>query len=109
MNDADTAVFWLNMGCAAVSCAINAYAAFVNDPRWRPFNAAVSAMSLLFVGGYIWVITTEDVTSWSRVFRGVSLVAFPLVWWTPALLSMHIHQRDMRKLDNAGKQIRLKQ
>ena len=56
--------------------------------RERRLHRAIRYLAALYVIGYGWLLTgTVPLVEWSRIFRGVSLIAFPLVWVAPALLA----------------------
>lgn len=98
MNTLDVAVIWLNLILAATSALAAGWAATTDDPRRRPLWGAAAAIAVAYTGGYTWIITGGDVTTWSRVFRGVSIVTWPVVWIIPPIRSAHTHRRDIHRL-----------
>jgi hypothetical protein len=54
----------------------------------RRLHRAIGCLAALYTVGYGWLLTGAiPLVEWSRLFRGVSLIAFPLVWVAPALLA----------------------
>ena len=52
----------------------------------RHHSAGVAVLAAVYVVGYVVVLTgVVDVLLWSEFFRGVSLLAIPLVWVQPAV------------------------
>lgn len=90
----------ITSGSLALASAIIATAAARHGlPSWRPYHAAVAVLSLLYLAGYIWLIGfAPTVSIWSGRMRGVGLVAWPVVWMVPSILSMRsfvkLHRLD---------------
>ncbi len=89
MTTIDTAVFaWLVVVMGAAGIA-HVYA-WRQTPRLarreRRLHAATAALALLYVAGYLAVLCElVPILLWSQTFRGVSLVAIPVVWIMPAI------------------------
>lgn len=89
MATIDTAVFaWLVLVMGAAGLA-HLYA-WAQTPRLarreRRLHAATAALALLYVAGYLSVLAgVVPVATWSQTFRGVSLIAIPVVWILPAV------------------------
>jgi len=85
----DTAVFaWLVVVMGAAGCA-HLYA-WRQTPRIarreRRLHAVTACLAILYVGGYLAVLfDVWPILLWSQTFRGVSLVAIPVVWILPAV------------------------
>lgn len=94
MTTLDTAVFaWLVVVMAAAGCA-HLYA-WTQTPRIarreRRLHAVTFLLAILYVGGYLAVLFDAwPILLWSQTFRGVSLVAIPIVWIMPAV---HVGRR----------------
>ena len=79
----------LNLVCVLVSVAVNWWAARSGLFRFRTVHAAIATVSLMYVAGYSWLLFGDvEVARWSSVFRGLSLVAWAVVWILPAVLSV---------------------
>lgn len=98
MPTLDLVVIVTNMGLAALAVVACVVGTFRDDPRRRPLWGAIAALAAAYVGGYIWVLAGGDVALWSRIFRGVSIAAWPLVWTVPPLLLSTWHRRDQERL-----------
>lgn len=83
----------------------NIVGAIRDDPRQRPMWASIAALAALYLAGDLWVMNTGDVDSWSRVYRGVSLAAWPLVWIVPPLRSVRVRRRDLGAINARARDI----
>jgi len=94
MATIDTAVFaWLVLVMAAAGVA-HLYA-WGQTPRLarrgRRLHATTALLALVYVAGYVAVLAgAVPVDTWSQTFRGVSLIAIPVVWIMPAV---HVGRR----------------
>ena len=94
MTTIDTAVFaWLVVVMGAAGIA-HLYA-WQQTPklarRERRLHAVTALLALLYVAGYLSVLAgAVPILLWSQTFRGVSLVAIPVVWILPAV---HVGRR----------------
>ena len=94
MATIDTAVFaWLVLVMAAAGVA-HLYA-WGQTPRLarreRRLHATTALLALVYVAGYVSVLAgAVPVATWSQTFRGVSLIAIPVVWIMPAV---HVGRR----------------
>lgn len=88
---------WLMLG-GALSAWAHRWAWKETPPthrRERRMHRAIGNLSAVYVAGYAWLLSgTVSVVRWSQIFRGVSLVAFPLVWIAPAVEDARKWQRD---------------
>lgn len=98
MSSYDTLILAINGCMASVSVGVNMWAMRADDPRRRPLRAMVAALSAVFALGYIWVLTTDNFVTYTRVFRGISVLTWPVVWCGPAILGAKFHQADKRAL-----------
>lgn len=87
---------WLMLG-AGVAAWAHRWAWMETPPehrRARRMHRAIGYLSAVYVAGYAWLLSgTVSVVRWSQIFRGVSLVAFPLVWIAPAVMTARGWQR----------------
>ena len=94
MTTIDTAVFaWLVVAMGAAGIAH--FYAWQQTPRIarreRRLHAVTALLALLYVAGYLAVLSgAVPILLWSQTFRGVSLVAIPVVWILPAV---HVGRR----------------
>jgi len=92
----DTVVAWLNVTMVTASIIVNWYAFYKAIPGLRMVHAAIAVLSTFYVLGYIWLLSfVHDVATWSSVMRGLSILAWSIVWIAPALQSIKIW-RSMR-------------
>ena len=82
----------LNLVFVAVSIVANWWAARGGLFRFRAIHAAIAAVSGLYLAGYVWLLLSDvEVTRWSSVMRGFSLLAWTVVWITPAVMSVRMN------------------
>ena len=85
----DAWVIALNLVGVTVSVVVNWWAGRHGLFRFRPVHSTVAALSLLYVAGYAWLLLTDvEVARWSSVLRGLSLLAWVVVWIAPAVVSL---------------------
>lgn len=106
MSDVDRVVLGMNAVLAVVAFGACMVGARFGDPRRRPVWTAVAITALVYVAGFLWVIATENVPEWSRLFRGVSIVVWPLVWATPPLHDAWLQHRDMHRVKRIDERVR---
>lgn len=86
-------VLAVNVAMVAISVVLAWRAARHGVYRLRSAHTASATIGLIYVFGYAWLLFGDvSVTTWSAIFRGVSLVAWPVVWWWPSILSTRIHR-----------------
>jgi hypothetical protein len=86
----------LNLCCVVVSVVVNWWAARSGLFRFRTAHAAIAAVSAMYVVLYLWLLgwlspiglSAPLVPVWSSVGRGISLVAWIVVWICPACMSI---------------------
>lgn len=78
------AILAANGVMAGIAVAANLWAVFRSDhPRQ---SAMVAALATFFIASYVWLGFHGDaIVEWSEFMRGVSLIAWPVVWIYPAL------------------------
>lgn len=105
MSGVEEFVVVVNLVCVLVSVVANVWAARVGLLRCRTAHAAIAAVSGIYVVGYLWLLS-GDVTgeAWSSVFRGISLVAWVVVWIIPALLSVKFSRELHRAIEERHKE-----
>jgi hypothetical protein len=86
------------LGFAAA--VVNGRAARRVDPRARVMFGAIAALALAYSAAFIWLALFEESRShYGSVVRGFALVAWPLVWISPASTAMKAHKLDVAKLE----------
>lgn len=95
---------------AAASVALNWQAARVGLLRFRTVHAAIATIALLYVAGYLWLLFGNvDPARWSSTLRGLSMVAWVVVWLLPAAMSVRMNRelhtaiRDRLSDDREGR------
>lgn len=90
----------MSLAGATTSVIVNWRAAHAGLFRFRTIHAAIGAVSVLYVAGYLWLLFGNvDPARWSSTLRGLSLVAWLVVWILPAVIST----RATRELHDAIK------
>lgn len=87
----------INLTQVVFACGVLQWCARHDDPRRRGMWGAISALSLIYVGGYSWLLLGVDRLLWTQVFSGVSLLAWP-VWCVPAIVVTRQHLGDVEAL-----------
>lgn len=95
-------IIWLNVIGAVVAAFFNLKAARNNPAPWQKIRLLTGVYSIIYVVGYMWLlgIGTDGIEAWSQTMRGVSVLAWPLVWIAPAYVSTRVWnnvRRDIRK------------
>lgn len=96
MTGADTDVIWANLVCCLVAVGANLWASTRRGgwSEWRPLRLAVALLAVVYATGYTLLLAgTVDLRSWSAFYRGVSPVAWLVVWAGPAVWSSHAWHR----------------
>lgn len=94
MSGPDAWVIYANLAGALFACAVNIWSARHGFPDWSPLRWAVAAIAALYVAGYIALLAGwVPLDAWSRFFRGVSPVAWFVVWAGPPLHARRIERR----------------
>jgi hypothetical protein len=84
----------MSMVFAAISCGVNVWAAIRAPREFRPMRAAVAVVAGLYVIGYGWLVFTDvDRVEWSSTMVYLAVVAWPLVWITPAIQAARYGKR----------------
>ena len=99
MSGLDLAVIAVNCALAFAAAAANVWAATRADPRFRPLFGAVGALALVYTVGYVWLLICRDVEPWSKLFRGVSPLAWLAPWCSFPIAAVRTFRADRRKLD----------
>lgn len=90
----DEVIAALNLCCVVVSVGFNWWAARSGLFRFRTVHAAIATVSVMYVVLYLWLlgwlpgVPGPEVAVWSSVGRGISLVAWVVVWICPACMSI---------------------
>lgn len=98
MSTGDVIVIYVNMFAAFACLVINFMAARTGHPFLRPVRAMVAALLAVYVVAYGWLLTSGDVVAWSRIMRGVSIVAWPVAWGIAPAVSMYVYRKEMEAL-----------
>ena len=62
--------------------------------EWRGVRVSIAAVATAYVIGYTYLaMFPEEIIVWSKVMRGVSLLAWPVVWIHPAV----VQHRSMKR------------
>lgn len=84
----NTAVIWVNLAGAVFACAVNAVAAVGGLAPWRPLRAAVALLAAVYASSYVALLAgLWQTDAWSETMRGVSPVAWLVVWSGPPIQS----------------------
>lgn len=87
----DEWVATLSLIGALISLVVNCWAARTGLVVFRTAHAAITAISAIYVAGYLWLLLGDvGPAEWSSVMRGFSLVAWVAVWIVPAVISVRV-------------------
>jgi hypothetical protein len=98
----DVIIIYANMSLAFIALLVNIWASREDHPFMRPIRAGTAALLAVYVLGYFWLLTSGDVIAWSRIMRGVSMVAWPVAWTIPKIASVYVYRKEMRALEVLG-------
>ena len=97
MGTINTVIIWISFAEVIVGIVTLMWCARRDDPRRRPIWGAIAALSAVYAVGYSWLLSGANVLTWSNVFRGVTLLAWP-VWFVPALVVTRQHLADLKAI-----------
>lgn len=101
------AIAWANLIGAIVATGLNFYAARHGSIRARWVHAMTAVVGAAYIVGYVWLLCTlSHPLQWSQTMRGVAVVAWVVVWWMPAILSVRLRRRDVAAHAEAAAVIR---
>lgn len=91
----DLAVIHANAALVTVALVACLYAYHRGNPRERWLRAAQIVTCAVYVISYLYLTLDylERVVAWSRVMRGVSLVAWIVVWIAPPILDVQLTKK----------------
>jgi uncharacterized membrane protein len=93
LSVAEIMVVVVNIAMVTAAVVINWRASQHGVVRFRIVHAAVAALSGVYAVGYLFLLFGDvSIENWSSLFRGVSVIAWPIVWWWPALTSLRVHR-----------------
>lgn len=93
LSTAEIIVVLVNIVMVTAAVVINWRASQHGVVRYRIVHAAVAALSGVYAVGYLFLLLGDvSVENWYSIFRGVSVIAWPVVWWWPALTSLRVHR-----------------
>lgn len=95
----DWVVIFANWLLFVVAVMTNIYGATHDEPRRRPYWAAIAALSTVYSVGYFWLIIEQDVLTWSSLFRGVSIPVLAIMWVVPPVYLVREHRKDKHQLE----------
>lgn len=100
----------LNLCCVAVAVVANWWSARSGLLKFRTVHAAIATVSMIYVVLYAWLLgwvpwlEAPEIPTWSSVGRGISLVAWTVVWISPAVISIRmnreLHRAIKQRLDS---------
>lgn len=94
MDDFDRFVVALNGVLALVAALANLHSARGATGDWRRVRVSIAAVATAYVLGYAYLaMFPDEIITWSKVMRGVSLLAWPIVWIHPAV----VQRRSMKR------------
>lgn len=100
MTSFDRAVVIVNSLLAFASMCANAQAIRGSSPTWRSVHAAIAALAAVYAVAYAYLaVWPHAILTWSQTMRGVSLLAWPLVWIIPAVVQRRSN-RQVRDIIN---------
>ena len=91
----ERAVVALNALLALTATVINLHASKKVVGEWRGVRVSIAAVAT----AYVLVMFPEEIIVWSKVMRGVSLLAWPVVWIHPAVVQRRSVKRTREILE----------
>lgn len=96
----ERAVVALNALLALTATVINLHASKKVVGEWRGVRVSIAAVATAYVLGYTYLVMfPEEIIVWSKAMRGVSLLAWPVVWIYPAVLQRRSVKRTREILE----------
>jgi biotin transporter BioY len=100
MTNFDRLVVVLNALLAATAAVTNARTVIGNSEAMQRVRASIAAIAAVYVVGYGWLaLYPETIVTWSKTMRGVSLIAWVVVWIVPAVVQRRSMKRVREILD----------
>jgi hypothetical protein len=97
----DLTVIWVSFGLSGIAAVVLFLAARHALPEMRATFAAAGVLASIYCGSYVWLaFNFERAAEWSALLRPVGMLAWPVAWTLPAVISMRIY----RKLVAAGRE-----
>ena len=90
----DLGIVWANIVVIVVALCANGWALTHASPSRRPVYGTTIALCVIYLVSYGVLLGDfpQRVVTWSRVMRGVSLVAWVVVWTIPALYDVKLYR-----------------
>jgi hypothetical protein len=101
-------VVLLNIFLSLSAGLVNAYVASKVGMWWRKSLVPVALLALIYSASYVYLFVTDDVVQWSSTMRGVSLLAWPVVWAGPAIAVFRVTHSMHKVLDQATRSLTLR-
>ena len=81
-----------NGGLATLAAVFMFLAAGRGIPEMRPWHAAAGILASIYVGAYLWLLLlgVDNSGQWSTWIRPVGLLAWPIGWIVPAMISCRL-------------------
>lgn len=87
MSSFDRAVVVVNALLAFASACANVRAVRGSTAMWRSVHVTIAALAVVYAAAYAYLAAWPDsILTWSQTMRGVSLLAWPVVWIAPAVV-----------------------
>ena len=91
-------VVWVSVGLSAFAAVACLLAARDGLPEMRWAHAGAGVLASIYCGSYIWLgFHFERAADWSQVMRPVGMVSWTIAWASPALISVHIWRRLVKR------------
>lgn len=94
-------VVFLNVFLALFAGLVNAYVVGKVGGWWRKVLVPVAILSFMYSASYLYLFITENVGLWSSTMRGVSILAWPIVWMGPAIMVLRVTHSMSKVIDHA--------
>ncbi len=90
MSTLERYVVLANAVMALFAMGVNAGTAHATPEPWRSVRIPIAALAGIYSAAYLWLFFTQDVGPWSSIMRGVSVLAWPVVWIRPAIVNRRV-------------------
>ena len=99
LNGIENFIVWASFFGSGLSWAVNIWAGYHGIPRFRKSHFLICGIAGLYALFYLYLIVFEPpYLEWSFPLRGVSLLAWVIVWIAPAIISVKSWQEVEERL-----------
>lgn len=103
----DLFVAHVNLFLAIGALGANVYAIRYGHPFRRPMHASGAALCVIYIVSYVILLGDfpQRILAWSRIMRGVSVVAWCIVWIAPPIMDVYLQRRTGKVADRLQSEV----